>query len=235
MDRVASAILGAFVLVAAIAFGLFFVHARADRHTISVTGAATQRFESDVVKWSITLSRQVSDDQLSTGYGLLRTDLQRVRDGLARAGLPDSAVGVQPVNANPTWDQYGNRTGYNLQQGVYVIAEGGGKELEALALDPGSLIQGGMVLSQSQLEYFYSKIDDLKHSLLAQATKDAQRRAEEIAGGSGLSVGKITNASAGVFQITEPYSTEIASYGVHDTSTRTKEITVTVHATFTVD
>ena len=39
-------------------------------------------------------------------------------------------------------------------------------------------------------------------------------------------------ARAGVFQITEPYSTEVSDYGVHNTSTRVKEITVTVHATF---
>jgi hypothetical protein len=38
-----------------------------------------------------------------------------------------------------------------------------------------------------------------------------------------------------VFQITEPFSTEVTDYGVHSTSTRSKEITVTVHATFSVD
>jgi hypothetical protein len=35
-----------------------------------------------------------------------------------------------------------------------------------------------------------------------------------------------------VFQITEPYSTEVSGFGVHNTATRQKEITVTVHASF---
>lgn len=113
-----------------------------------------------------------------------------------------------------------------------MVAEGGGRELEAIALDPGSLLESGVVLQHARLEYFFSGIDELKHSLLGQATEDARRRAEEIAGGSGLAIDRIVAARAGVFQITEPFSTEVSDYGVHNTSTRTKEITVTVHATF---
>ena len=50
-----------------------------------------------------------------------------------------------------------------------------------------------------------------------------------------MTVKGIASARSGVFQITEPFSTEMADYGVHNTSTRSKEITVTVHATFEVD
>jgi hypothetical protein len=136
---------------------------------------------------------------------------------------------------NPRWDQFGSQVGFSLDQGLTVIAEGGGQALETIALDPGGLLEAGIVLQFSRLEYFFSGIDELKHSLLSQATADARRRAEEIAGGSEMAVDKIVSARAGVFQITEPFSTEVSDYGVHNTSTRSKEITVTVHATFTVD
>ncbi len=39
-------------------------------------------------------------------------------------------------------------------------------------------------------------------------------------------------ANVGVFQITEPYSTEISDYGVFDTNTKEKDITVTMNVTF---
>lgn len=235
MDRLAAGILGAAALVAATVFGLFHYHSRAGQDTVQVTGAATERFRSDVVKWSITLSREVPADELRQGYALLRTDLERVRNRLREVGVAPENVGVQPVNARPRFDNYGNRTGFAVDQSLYVIAEGGGETLEALALDPGELIAGGAVLEASRLEYFFSGIDSLKHALLAQATGDAHRRAVEIAGASDLSTGEIVSARAGVFQITEPYSTEVSGYGLHNTSTRDKEITVTVHATFRVE
>lgn len=235
MDRLAALVLGLFMLLAATVFGLFHYSSRGQTETISVTGAAAQRFESDVVKWSISLSRQVSTEAFGSGYALLRSDLERVRSVLRGAGIPDEAVGVQPVNAMPTWDQYGTRTGFNLEQSVYVIAEGGGQSLEALALDPAPLVETGIVLGSSRLEYFYSGIDELKHELLSAATEDALRRAQEIGGAAGQTVDQIVSARAGVFQITEPFSTEVSDYGIHTTASRTKEITVTVHATFAAE
>lgn len=64
---------------------------------------------------------------------------------------------------------------------------------------------------------------------------DTRRRAEEIAKNSGMSIEKMVSARAGVFQITEPYSTEVTDYGVYSTSTREKDVTVTVTASFVVE
>lgn len=231
----AAFVLGVAAILAAAIFGLFFRSARVTRDTIQVTGAATERFESDVVKWSITISRQVPTEGVADGYAALRNDRAQVVRSLGAAGMPEEAVNVQPVTANPRWDQFGSQVGFSLDQGLTVIAENGGGPLEAIALDPGPLLESGVVLQFSRLEYFYSGIDELKHKLLSQATADARRRAEEIAGGSEMAIDKIVSARAGVFQITEPFSTEVTDYGVHSTSTRKKEITVTVHATFSVN
>ena len=43
------------------------------------------------------------------------------------------------------------------------------------------------------------------------------------------------DARAGVLQITRPWSTEVASYGIHDTSTIEKDVTSTVHLTFLIE
>jgi hypothetical protein len=231
----AALVLGAAAILAATVFGVFFRSARTTRDTIQVTGAATEPFDADVVKWSITISRQVPTDGVADGYAALREDRAQVVRRLGEAGIPEETLNVQPVTANPRWDQFGSQVGFSLDQGLTVVAEGGGRELEALALDPGPLLEGGVVLQYSRLEYFFSGIDELKHRLLSQATADARRRAEEIAGGSEMAIDKIVSARAGVFQITEPFSTEVTDYGVHSTATRKKEITVTVHATFSVD
>jgi hypothetical protein len=85
------------------------------------------------------------------------------------------------------------------------------------------------------LQYFSTRLADIKQDLLAKATRDARARAEKILSGTERSLGKVTSLRAGVFQITEPYSTEVSGYGMYSTQTREKEITVTVHASFTID
>ena len=71
--------------------------------------------------------------------------------------------------------------------------------------------------------------------LLAAATLDARERAEEIVGATDATIKKMRSVRAGVFQITEPYSTDIAGYGIHQTTTRKKNIKVTVSAEFVVE
>jgi hypothetical protein len=219
------------LIVAALLFGILFKQARGAQHMVSVTGSASQTFVSDVAKWRVTLSRQVGEGGQTEGYRALRADAERLRARLREAGLPDSAFSALPPTAQPAWGQGGVRTGYNLQQPLYVIATQPEK-LELLASDPGAFTTSGTSVDQSSLEYFYSDIARLKHSLLGAATADAERRAEEIAKSTDASVGDILAARAGVFQITEPYSTEVSGMGMYNTSTRRKEITVTVRADF---
>jgi uncharacterized protein len=225
-----SALLAAGLIIAAVSFGMFFKSARSQQ-TLRVTGAATESFVSDVAKWRLTLVRQVRDGAQGEGYRLLRADAQRLREQLIAAGVPDSAFTLMPPSAQPMWGRDGERTGYNLQQPVLIIADQP-DILEQLAIDPSSFVGDGTGIEMSQLEYFYSGIAELKHSLLGAATRDARRRAEEIATSTDARVGSVLSARAGVFQITEPYSTEVSGMGMHSTSTRRKEITVTVHADF---
>jgi uncharacterized protein len=227
---VPSAIVAGGLILASLIFGLFFNQARGTPHTISVTGSATQPFVSDIAKWRLTLSRSVADGGQTDGYRQLREDAERLRERLRVAGVADTAMSLLPPTAQPQWGPNGVRTGYNLQQPIYIISASPG--LEQLALDPGAFTSAGTGVDQSSLEYFLTDIARLKHSLLGAATRDAQRRAEEIAKSTGSNVGGVISARAGVFQITEPYSTEVSGMGMYNTSTRAKEITVTVHASF---
>lgn len=230
---VAAAILATGMLAGAIAFGLLFKASR-DVRTVQVVGAATRGFESDIAKWRINLSRPVAGNDLSGGYSALRDDVALLVERLQTAGIPDSAIHRQPVNAQPQWNRDGERSGFLVQQSIFIVSSEPDR-IEALALAPGDVLPPGLALEYSQLEYFYSGIAALKHSLLADATRDARSRAQEIVGSTDGELGPITEARAGVFQITEPFSTEVSGGGMHSTATRRKEITVTVHARFQLD
>jgi hypothetical protein len=220
------------ILLAATVFGSFFYSTRTQKSTIQVVGSANERFTSDVAKWRLTISRQVGDLELASGYAQLQSDLNGLIQDLQDAGIDSSVISIQPVNAHPMWGPEGRREGYNVTQGLYVLSEDPDK-IESLALNPGQLLEGGVLLEGSYIEYYYSRIAELKHSLLAKATADARSRASEIAGEEdGRNLGAMISGRAGVFQITEPYSTDVSGGGMHSTSTKEKEISVTVHATF---
>lgn len=205
-----------------------FVAGRSPAGTVRVVGSATVPFTSDVVKWRVQLVRSVPAGSEALAYQDLRADRERFLARLEQAGVPSADISVQPVTTNPIFGREGDLTGVQLRQPFLVVSHRL-EAVESLALDPGDLLRDGLGLEGSQLEYFYDGIAELKRTLLEQASADARARAEEIAG-DGL--GDLTEARAGVFQIREPYSTEVEGYGIYSTGTRAKEITVTVHATY---
>ncbi|MCL5267552.1 MAG: SIMPL domain-containing protein [Bacteroidetes bacterium] len=221
---------GLSLIIAAAVFGTFFYSARSARQTIYVVGAAMGRFQSDVVKWRIAISRSATPGTIDKAYDLLKGDLRAVKDELKAAGIDEQEITIQPVNTQPVYLRQGE-TDYNLIQYIIVISHNI-PTVQKLALNPSTLVSKGVIVQSSVLEYYFSKLADIKQKLLSDATKDAIRRAQAIADNTGLKVGPIISARAGVFQITEPYSTEISSYGVYNTATREKDITVTVHCNF---
>lgn len=219
------------MILAAFVFGLFFYNARVTDHTVTVVGSATQRFTSDMIKWRLAVSRSVGAEGLKDGYESIQKDVEMVTRMLNDAGIADNEISVQAVTTYPRYDRNGELVGQNIQQGLFVFSPHL-DQIEQLALNPSSLIESGVVIQESRLEYFSSTIADLKRELLAEATRDARLRAREIASGGDKSVGQAVSLRAGVFQIREPYSTEVSAYGMYNTQTREKDITVTVHATF---
>ena len=226
-------LIGLSLIIAATIFGIFFYNTRVADDTISVVGAATKRFESDIVKWRVTLSRNTSPSDMTSGYNLIQKDLQFFRQLLRDKGLTESDITIQPVNTMPNYGREGQISGYIIQQELFIITSNLAV-VEGLALNPMALTENGIVLQNSRLEYFYSKLSDIKMELLAEATKDAACRAKEIADNSGALLGNVTNLRAGVFQITEPFSSEVSDYGMYNTQTKQKDITVTVRASYRI-
>ncbi len=105
--------------------------------------------------------------------------------------------------------------------------------VEELSKSISSLISQGVEITSQAPAYYYTSLDDLKHQMLRQASEDALDRAEEIASGSRGKVGKLQNASMGVFQIVGKNAGEDYSWGgAFNTSSRHKTISVTVRATY---
>lgn len=211
--------------------GAFLVQSRQSETSLRVVGYSSKLFESDLVKWNLTVQRTTSPQALKEGYSRMSEDITAFKKYLTENGIPEKDINIQPITSFPMNDNYGTLTSYNLNQSAFILSSDI-KKIEELALNPEFFANRGMLLQNSNLAYLYSKLPELKKQLLSEATTDAVSRAKEISGSANTRLGKMKEARAGVFQITEPYSTDVADYGYYNTSTRSKSISVTLTAVF---
>jgi len=226
-------LLGLSIIIAALIFGFFFYQARSTRDYVQVVGAATKGFESDIVKWNVTFEENTDLVNMRDGYRNIQEKRDRLVNILSGKAISEEDININPITTQKRWDRNGEVVGYSLNQSLFIISSEV-EQIEQLALNPDELLDHDIFFQVSSLEYFYSEIDNLKKDLLALATRNARERAEKILQESGHEPGKMIWSQAGVFQIIEPYSTEVQSYGMYNTSSRKKEIKVTVHAQFLV-
>jgi hypothetical protein len=223
-------ILGGSIIIASVIFGSFYYQSKQEKQSIKVVGYAVDEFDSDLVKWSINLTERVGLNGLQEGYQGVASQLEKFQKIWASTGLSSTELKINPVNVN---NEYGNagQSGYSLTQRIIIVSKSI-DEIEKLAINPHLFVSQGVTFSASDIEFFSSALDDIKIDLLSEATKNARERAEKIVALTDTKIDKLISARAGVFQITEPLSTEVAGYGVFNTSSRKKNIKVTVSADY---
>ena len=90
----------------------------------------------------------------------------------------------------------------------------------------------GIDIASSYARYYYSEIEDLKISALDQAVENARERAETMASGDNMKIKSLRNARQGVFQINALNDYSVSYGGNFDTSSISKQVTITVNAEF---
>ena len=108
------------------------------------------------------------------------------------------------------------------------------KKIDALAKNTMELIKKGVLFTTNSLEFYYSKLPEVRVELLDSAVADAKARANKLAEAGGKKIGVLKSASSGVVQVMAPNSVEVSDYGMYDTSKINKEVMVTVKASFEI-
>ena len=231
MNGKTASILAVGIIIAAFVWGAFFISAR-NEQSIRVVGQGVKTVTSDLIKWNITINRDTNVASKSEGPSWIQEDLNKIKKYLASNGIEEKDILVEPVSS---YANYGNNgvTGYSFSQRIEVKSDDIEK-IEKMALDNKALAKQDIYLEYSNLEYFVSNLAELKAEMLALATVDAKARAEEIAKSSGNKICGLLSAKTGVFQIRKPLSMDISDYGIYNTSSKEKEIAVTVNATFKI-
>lgn len=240
--RAISMILVAIILViGAIASSTILINGvvkvKTNQSTIMVTGSAKQQITSDKIVWTGSFSTKSKD--LTDAYGLLEENRNKVLAYLMKQGLAEDEIVFSSIHTSYSYvmTEYGSYTNeidyYELYQTVTVDSDEVDK-ITDISRSATELINEGVAFVSDPPQYFYTKLADMKIEMLAAATKDARRRAEEMVKSAGSELGDLTYADMGVMQITPRYSNAIDDYGINDTSSLEKEITAVVHCKFEI-
>ena len=208
--------------------------ARRTRDTISITGSARKPISSNLVQWSISVSGNAATPVAAARK--LHAESAATVAFLRRAGVPSGAITPEVVESETIVTRISKkktRTSYRVSQDLEIETKRI-DVVEGVAPRLGELLERGIDVSASPLAYVSTDLAQAKLDALEAATAEAHHRAEILVKGLGGKLGPMRASSLGVYQITPRNSTDVSDYGVNDTSTRLKDVTAVVSATFAV-
>ena len=227
-------ILGICLIISALIASYTFYLVRTPEDTLSVTGSVKEKVTSDLAKWTSNFSRTVPAEDLILGYDQMKADQDKVLEFFIDNGFEEGDVIISPVFMEQLYMYDPNAPKENVLRQIVTIQASDVDKITYMAKNTQKLIDVGVIFSTQSLEYYYTKLPELRISLIPDAINDAKLRAQKIAEGSGKKIGAIKSANLGVVQVLPVNSTEVSDWGTYDTSTIEKEIMIPVNVTFTL-
>ncbi len=208
---------------------------------IEVTGSAKKRIVSDQIEWSAVI--ETTNMDRTQAYRDLRGFVETTRKYLADEKVKDDEIRASSASIeelfNTEYVGVGEErverqvfNGYKASQTISVRSTDVAR-VERISREVTQLLERGVPISSQTPAYFYTKLGELKITMLAEASKDARTRAENIvkqAGGADL--GKLRTADMGIINVNPANATDTSWDGNNDTSSLEKDIITIVHASF---
>ncbi len=203
-------------------------HFRSFDRYITVKGLATKDVDADLAVWSITFN--VTAETLADAQASLSASEKTVRDFLATNGLKPEQIRLQNMNVVDKKAQLYNNGGdmtlrFILSETLVARTNDTAAMVKA-SQNISDLVKSGVTLGDPSggnnpvPQYLFTKINDIKPELIAEATKNARASAEQFAKDSGQEVGSIRTANQGYIQI------EARDPGVNESETPQKSVRV---------
>ncbi|PJA73855.1 hypothetical protein CO151_12120 [bacterium CG_4_9_14_3_um_filter_65_15] len=210
-NRSSALILGAFICLGLGLLGYLlggaFIRSKSFERTVTVKGLSEREFEADIVIWPISFT--VAGNSIEGVYGSIEAGTSKIRAFLDGKGIAAGEISASsPTITDKSAQQYGGgprpEFRYTAMQTVTVYSpntaavRGVMSELSELGMQ-------GIVLTgdnyQSQTEYLFTRLNEVKPEMIEEATRKAREVAEKFAADSQSTLGKIRKASQGQFSI----------------------------------
>jgi len=226
------------MLASSVVVSQALVQIKQENQALEVKGFAEKKISSDFAAWTGSFTTRAPE--LTDAYEQLSRHRDAVEAFLRERGVPEASYELFPVGTSVLFARNAQGAitneveGYALSQEVRV-ASADIDLVSSVSKHSAKLVEQGVEFSSHRPEYFYTRLGELKISMLAEATADARHRAEVLAENGGGRIGHLLSARQGVFQITPAHSTEVSDYGRNDTSSREKSIKAVVTVRYAVE
>ena len=186
-----------------------FASVRAADRFVTVKGVAEREVKADLALWPIGLA--ATDNELSVAQSRINQNVTKVMGFLVANGVDTAEVALQGLRvtdrlANPYGQQERIGSRFIIQQTVMVRTEDP-ERIRAVSQKVGELVNAGVVLQSGEEygpggpTYLFKRLNNVKPSMIAEATAEARKAAEQFAKDSKSRLGGIRHASQGVFSI----------------------------------
>jgi hypothetical protein len=177
--------------------------AKMAERTVTVRGVSERDVTADLATWTVDFSQE--GDDLGPVQQSVDRQAQAVRAFFRRAGfsadeVTDSDVSVTRQRAT---DSDGKATGpdkLTVKRSIQLRTDDVLRARTAYARQS-ELLRDGVELSGSNITYTFTRLNELKPVMIAEADRNARRSAEQFARDSGADVGRIKTASQGYFSV----------------------------------
>jgi len=241
-NYITAAIIALGLIISTVVLTQAFKNRNQADETISVTGLGSKDFVSDLIVWNSSFSKK--SFELKQAYTELENDRNAIKNYLLEKGLKENEIIFSSVNINKEYTySYDNNSnlrsqqfnGYALTQNVQIESKEVEK-VENVSRQVSELINKGVELYSNAPEYYYTQLAELKLEMIAEATKDAKMRADQIAENAGAALGSLKKSDLGVYQIIAQNSSEEYSWGgSFNTTSKNKTATITIRLVYKID
>ncbi len=176
--------------------------AKGAERSISVRGVSERDVTANLATWTISFSQEGSE--LDMVNARVEQQSAAVRRFFATSGFKPSDISDSGVSFNRV--HVTNDEGQRVETRVRVTRSVQLRTAEVLKAQQAherlpALLRDGVELDGSNLNYSFTRLNQLKPEMIAEATKRARASAEQFARDSGAEVGQIRTASQGYFSV----------------------------------
>ena len=191
-----------------VAVGHGLVDARRADRFVTVKGVSEREVEADLAFWSITLSAPAAE--LQAGQAELERSVATVVSYLGEFGLEPSTVSLEGAGATDHATQVRSSSEEALRFVVsqtVLVRSTDVDAVHAASQEVGRLLAAGVPMTSgsgwgySRPTYSFTRLNDVKPQMIAEATASAREAAQQFANDSGGTLGGIRRANQGVFVI----------------------------------
>lgn len=230
-------------IISASVMGYALKQFNGEKNSIVVKGLAEKLIQADLARWEIHLQTSRASDSVSAAYQLLDQEIKALQDFFIEHGFKATEMKLGNKSSQPYYEEVNQGEGkftrefrgYTAMQSL-VINSRDIQKIEKAAKDAYLLDEKGISIEQKP-QYLVSNLEEIKMSLIANATKNAHSRANEFAKVGGVKVGAMRSASQGAFYILpESGFDDDSDYGgAYDKATINKIARVVVTINYAID